>query len=256
MRQNTKMLSKFFLSSFIKSKRKSCKFSLGRNHKGYITAWHRGGGHKQLYRHIDLYRQSTNGIVVGLEYDPNRLAFLARVYNPDTLDHQYILAAEGLKKGDVIRSNSSKGEKGHSQKLKYVLPGSQIYNLSLKPGKKGQILRSPGMFGKLLRKTTKYGKIKLKSGLIKWFDANTMASLGVVSNENIRFYNKQKAGKNRQCGIRPTVRGVAMNPIDHPHGGGEGKTSGGRPAVTPWGKPAKGKKTRRFRTQLQTNVKI
>lgn len=241
-----------FVATPLKSRTKSWNFSNGRNNKGRITAWHRGGGHNKLYRRIDTQRIFTNGIVVGLEYDPNRTAFLARVFNPDTKKNNYILAPTQIKRGDIIRSNSGHlkntyNDNGHSQKLRYINTGRTLYNLSLKPNGHGQVLRAPGAYGKLIKKTQNKAEIKLKSGHSRWFDINTIATLGIVSNSEKRFNSLKKAGHSRWLGRRPIVRGVAMNPIDHPHGGGEGKTSGGRPSVTPWGKPTKGKPTKHTR---------
>lgn len=253
-----KPTKQIFLSPPLKSQTHAWNSSTGRNHKGRITAWHRGGGHARLYRNIDLKRQSTQGIVVGLEYDPNRSAFLARVFNPDTKGHNYIIAPTKLKKGDVIRSNSARNglQNGHSKTLRYILTDSLVYNLSLYPGADGKILRAPGAFGRILKRTNTLTKIRLKSGQYRWFDIKTMATYGTVSNPNARFEKLKKAGQSRWLGRRPIVRGVAMNPVDHPHGGGEGKTSGGRPSVTPWAKPTKGPTTRRFRVQPKPNVKI
>lgn len=161
-----------------------------------------------------------------------------------------------MARGDIVRSNSGYNKNGHSQRLRYVTTGSFVYNLSLRPGGRGQILRAPGAFGRLIKKTSTLAQIKLKSGQSRWFDVDTIASLGIVSNPDARFIKLKKAGQSRWLGRRPTVRGVAMNPIDHPHGGGEGKTSGGRPSVTPWGKPTRGQPTRRLRQQLKYNAKI
>lgn len=247
-----------FISKPLKSQTKSWNSSTGRNNKGRITAWHRGGGHARLYRNIDLKRKYTQGIVIGLEYDPNRSAFLARIFNPDTKTHSYIIAPTKIKKGDIIRSNSHRSglQNGHSKSLKYIMTGSQIHNLSMYPGKDAKILRAPGAYGIILRRTKTLAKIRLKSGQYRWFNIKTIATHGTVSNINSRFKKLKKAGQSRWLGRRPIVRGVAMNPIDHPHGGGEGKTSGGRPSVTPWGKPTKGPSTRRFRVQPNPNVKI
>lgn len=250
-----------FLHTSLKSNIQAWKFSNGRNNKGRITAWHRGGGHNRLFRDIDLPRISTYGIVVGLEYDPNRTAFLARVFNPDTQKNNYILAPTQIERGDIIRSNVGHiknlyKDNGHSKKLRYINTGRLVYNLSLRPNGHGQVLRAPGAYGKLIRKTKKFAEIKLKSGQYRWFDINTIATLGVVSNPDKRYRPLKKAGQSRWLGRRPTVRGVAMNPIDHPHGGGEGKTSGGRPSVTPWGKPTKGKPTKRIRPKLKYNATI
>lgn len=234
----------FFLKNKLKKYTKGYTGATGRNNKGRVTAWHRGGKHQQLYRTIDLYRKNTHGIVIGLEYDPNRKCFLARIFNPDTNQNNYILAPTKLKRGDIIRSDSEQNINGHSQKLRYIPTGSFIHNLSLSPGQKGKIIRSPGSFGRLIKKTDLMAQIRLKSGKYHWFSIDTLASLGVVSNSDHKFIKLKKAGQNRWRGKRPIVRGVAMNPIDHPHGGGEGKSSGGRPSVTPWGKPTKGKPTK------------
>nr|QWK44687.1 ribosomal protein L2 [Lessonia variegata] len=253
-----KKKKQLFLNPPLKSQKRSWHRSTGRNNKGHITAWHRGGGHARLYRDIDLKRISTQGIVVGLEYDPNRAAFLARIFNPDTKKHNYIIAPTKIKNGDVIRSNSTRNEiqNGHSKTLQNLLTGSIIYNLSLTARNDGKILRAPGAFGRILKRTKTLAKIKLKSGQYRWFDIKTIATSGVVSNLDSRFTKLQKAGQSRWLGKRPTVRGVAMNPVDHPHGGGEGKTSGGRSSVTPWGKPTKGPSTRTNKIQPKPNVKI
>nr|YP_009327114.1 ribosomal protein L2 [Pleurocladia lacustris]ANS57814.1 ribosomal protein L2 [Pleurocladia lacustris]ANS57856.1 ribosomal protein L2 [Pleurocladia lacustris] len=247
-----------FIPNSLKSQTKYWNSSNGRNHKGHITAWHRGGGHARLYRIIDLKRKNTNGIVVGLEYDPNRSSFLARIFNPDTERNNYIIAPSNIKRGDIIRSNSKQNgfQNGHSKSLRQIMTGTLIHNLSLSPGEKGKILRAPGACGLILKRTKSLAKIRLKSGQYRWFNIKTMATNGVVGNTNSRFNKLRKAGQSRWIGRRPIVRGVAMNPIDHPHGGGEGKTSGGRPSVTPWGKPTKGQPTRRFRVQPKPNAKI
>lgn len=233
-----------FLNNNLKSNVKNYIRANGRNNKGRITVWHKGNGHQHLYRKIDLHRKDTHGIVIGLEYDPNRKAFLARVFNPDTKKNNYILAPTNIEKGQVIRSNSEHNKNGYSQKLRYVPTGQLIYNIPIKSGHVGQISRAPGSFGKLIKKTQQFGQIELKSGYLKWLNIDTIVSLGIVSNTESQFKKLKKAGQSRWLGKRPTVRGVAMNPVDHPHGGGEGKSSGGRPSVTPWGKPTKGKPTR------------
>ena len=230
-----------FITKPLKSQIKYWNSSTGRNHKGHITAWHRGGGHTRLYRNVDLKRRITQGIVIGIEYDPNRSAYLARVFNPDDKKHNYIIAPAGIHKGDIIRSNSTRSEtqKGHSKILRHILKGTPIHNLSVHPGHESKFLRAPGSYGQILKRTNTLAKIRLKSGQFRWFNINTIATNGTVGNLNYRFTKLRKAGQSRWLGKRPTVRGVAMNPIDHPHGGGEGKTSGGRPSVTPWGKPTK-----------------
>ncbi|CAM9110767.1 unnamed protein product [Ectocarpus sp. 8 AP-2014] len=248
----------FFISKPLKSQTKHWNSSTGRNHKGRITAWHRGGGHAKLYRLIDLKRKHTQGIVIGVEYDPNRSAFLARVFNPDTKKQNYIIAPNKINKGDVIRSNSKRNgyQNGHSKELRYIMTGTLIHNLSVSPGKNAKILRAPGAYGLILRRTKTLAKVRLKSGQYRWFDIKTIATNGIIGNTDYRFNKLKKAGQSRWIGRRPTVRGVAMNPIDHPHGGGEGKTSGGRPSSTPWGKPTKGLLTKRFRVKPKPNVKI
>ena len=254
MKQNQQQ----FLKKPLKSQTKFWKSSTGRNNKGRITSWHRGGGHSKLYRNIDLKRKETQGIIVGLEYDPHRSSYLARVFNPDTKKQNYIIAPTGIKRGDVIRSNSKRNgiQNGHSKSLRNIMTGSFIHNLSLSVNGNAKILRAPGAYGLILKRTKNLAKIKLKSGQSRWFDIKTIATNGIVSNTDSRFNKLRKAGQSRWLGRRPIVRGVAMNPVDHPHGGGEGKTSGGRPSVTPWGKPTKGPSTRRFRVKPKPNVKI
>lgn len=227
----------------LKAQTYNIKSSVGRNNTGRITSWHRGGGHKRLFRNIDLLRAKTDGIVLNLEYDPNRTANIARIYNPDNQNTNYILAPNTLIQGDIIRSQSDISDTGHSQKLKYIATGTLIYNISLKADQPGKLLRAAGSFGILIKKTSKKAQIQLKSGTMRWFPIEASASIGVVSNSSIRYKKLKKAGQNRWLGKRPKVRGVAMNPVDHPHGGGEGKTSGGRPSVTPWGKPTRGAPT-------------
>lgn len=217
----------------------------GRNHSGKITAWHRGGGHKKLYREIDFIREKTYGIVCGIEYDPNRGAFLARIFNPDNKTTTYILSPAELKEGDVIRSNSDNTLNGHSQKLRHIPTGTSIFNLSKKPGAPGIFIKAPGTRGILIKKTTKQVQVRLQSGQKYWINSNALATIGIVSNFNKKYQKLYKAGQKIWVGKRPKVRGVAMNPIDHPHGGGEGKTSGGRPSVTPWGIPTTGKRTKK-----------
>nr|YP_009672643.1 ribosomal protein L2 [Dictyopteris divaricata]QDB64128.1 ribosomal protein L2 [Dictyopteris divaricata] len=240
---NTKNID--FIKTKLKRDTNGYKSATGRNHKGQITMWHRGGRGQRVYRSIDFLRKQTNGIVVGLEHDPNRTAFIARIFNPDKGINNYMLAPTELSVGDTIRSNSEQSKNGHSQRLRYIPTGFSVHNLSKTPGGEAKFLRAPGSFGVLVKKTKTAAYVKLKSGKIYCFNIDTIASLGVVSNSNKKFKKLKKAGQSRWVGRRPTVRGVAMNPIDHPHGGGEGKTSGGRPSVTPWGKPTRGKITRR-----------
>jgi large subunit ribosomal protein L2 len=220
-------------------------FGNGRNHSGQITSWHRGGGHKRLYRNIDFYRKKDGiGLVEGIEYDPNRSSLIIRVFNPDIHIHSYLLGVKGLKTGDLVRNYSIVRIKiGNHLYLKDLPSGFVIHNLSSIINKKAQYLRAAGTYGQLIGKTSCHARIKLRSGEHRLFPLNASATLGPVSNEDSKFTNIGKAGRNRWYGIRPHVRGVAINPVDHPHGGGEGRTSGGRPSVTPWGKPTKGQPT-------------
>lgn len=228
-----------FLSTSLKAQKCGYKPATGRNNQGRITIWHRGGQNKKLYRLIDFYRRNTNGIIVGFEYDPNRAAFLARIFNPDVQKNNYILACTRMKIGDVIRSDSEQTVNGHSQKLRYVPTGTLICNFGKTSTDSSKFARAPGCFGVLINKTNTSATIKLKSGKKYKTSIETMATIGIISNSDQKYKKKTKAGQTRWQGRRPTVRGVAMNPVDHPHGGGEGKTSGGRPSVTPWGQPKK-----------------
>ena len=236
--QITSILSK------LKSNLKNYNNKNGRNNNGRITSWNKGSKRRRLYRIVDLHRKHTHGIVIGLEYDPNRKALLARIFNPDTKINNYILAPTNLRRGHIIRSDSGQSINGYSQKLRYIPTGKLVYNIPLKVGDIGQLIRAPGSFGRLVKKTTDVAQIELKSGTCKWFSLETLVSVGIVSNAHSKFNKLKKAGQSQWIGKKPVVRGVAMNPIDHPHGGGEGKSSGGRPSVTPWGKPTKGKPTR------------
>lgn len=218
----------------------------GRNNKGRITSWHRGGGHKKLYRFID-FKRSLKGeaIVEHLEYDPNRTAFVALLSHING-DKSYILAPNELKVGDKIVSGVNEDIKiGNCLMLKNIPVGTIIHNVEMKPGKGGQLARSAGTFVSLVGKDSGYAQLKLSSGELRLVPLDCRATIGMVSNLDQKNINIGKAGRSRWIGRRPHVRGVAMNPIDHPHGGGEGKTSGGRHPVTPWGKKTKGKKTRK-----------
>lgn len=218
----------------------------GRNNTGRITAWHRGGGHKQLYRIIDFKRSKLDmpAVVERLEYDPNRTAFIALIKYQDG-EYAYILAPQKLAVGDqVISSHTADIKIGNCLPLRYMPIGTIIHNIEMKPAKGGQIARSAGCSASLVGKDDGYAQIKLKSGDLRIILLDCVATIGVVSNPDQQNTNIGKAGRNRWKGWRPHVRGVAMNPVDHPHGGGEGKSSGGRHPVTPWGKPTKGKKTR------------
>jgi large subunit ribosomal protein L2 len=219
----------------------------GRNNKGRLTVRHRGGGHKRLYRIIDFCRDKR-GIpakVLSLEYDPNRSARIALLAYADG-DKRYILAPDGLAVGaSVIAGEAADILVGNSLPLKNIPLGTMVHNIELKQGKGGQMARSAGTAAQLLAKEAGYAQIKMPSGEVRKVHLECYATIGQVGNLNYENVSIGKAGRTRWLGIRPTVRGVAMNPIDHPHGGGEGKTSGGRHPVSPWGVPTKGFKTRK-----------
>lgn len=243
--------SGLWANKFIKGKTFFLHRKVGRNHKGRITAYQRGGGHKKLYRVIDFKRFDTFGIVEALEYDPFRSGFIARLYDNIKKKHSYILAPKNLCVGAIVKSGSEAEIKlGHALPLNRIPVGSLIHNLSILKGKPGQYCRAAGTFAQLIQKTKNYARVRLASGEQRLISLEAIASLGMVSNENRNLNTTGKAGRNRWYGRRPNVRGVAMNPVDHPHGGGEGRTSGGRPSVTPWGKPTKGPKTSRSRNPL------
>ena len=229
----------------IKNLIKGFKRSNGRNNQGRITVRHRGGGHKRLYRKISFNRSlNINGVVEKILYDPNRSANIALIKND--LKSFFILAPEGLKINQYIESNSTaKLHIGNALPLRNIPIGSLIHNISLRPNSKGQLIRSAGTFAQLIQKiNNKYAKIRLSSGQLQLILLNCYATLGIVSNINHKKIKLGKAGRSRWLNKRPKVRGVAKNPVDHPHGGGEGKTSGGRPSVTPQGRITKGKPTR------------
>ena len=218
----------------------------GRNANGRITVRHRGGGHKRLYRIIDFLRQKNNipAKVERLEYDPNRTANIALLLYSDG-ERSYIIAPKGLKPGDIVQSGDDAPIKtGNALPLKKIPVGSILHCIELKPGKGAQLARSAGASVQLLAKEAGYALLKLKSGEIRKVILDCYAVIGEVGNSENILRSLGKAGAKRWEGRRPTVRGVAMNPVDHPHGGGEGKTSGGRHPVTPWGQPTKGYKTR------------
>jgi large subunit ribosomal protein L2 len=230
----------------VKSLTKGMSATGGRNNLGRITAWKKGGGAKNKYRFIDFARKKLDvvGIVKRLEYDPNRSAFIALIEYSDG-ELSYILAPQDLKVGGKIVSSEAADIKvGNSILLKNIPIGTFIHNVEMKPGKGAQLARAAGTSIQLIGKDSDYALIKLRSGETRKVLSNCRATIGVVSNADHQNIKLGKAGRNRLKGIRPTVRGVAMNPVDHPHGGGEGKTSGGRHPVTPWGKGTKGKKTR------------
>ncbi|MGU9961607.1 MAG: 50S ribosomal protein L2 [Candidatus Puniceispirillales bacterium WSBS_2018_MAG_OTU23] len=218
----------------------------GRNNSGHITAWHKGGGHKRKYRMVDFKRQKMDifATVDRIEYDPNRTAFIALITYEDG-EQSYIIAPQRLDAGDKIVSSLKADIKpGNALPLSSIPVGTIIHNVELKAGKGGQMARSAGTYVQLIGRDQSYSILKLASGEVRMVRSECMATIGAVSNADQKNIKLGKAGRSRWLGRRPTVRGVAMNPIDHPHGGGEGKTSGGRHPVTPWGKPTKGKRTR------------
>ena len=221
----------------------------GRNNRGRITARRQGGGHKRRYRIVDFKRTKFGvpATVERLEYDPNRTAHLALLRYEDG-ELAYILAPQRLGAGDMVIS----GEKvdiqpGNAMPMRNIPVGTIIHNIEMKVGKGGQIARAAGTYAQLVGKDAGYALLKLTSGEQRMIRAECMATVGAVSNPDQKNINLGKAGRKRWLGKRPQVRGVAMNPVDHPHGGGEGRTSGGRHPVTPWGKPTKGKRTRHNR---------
>lgn len=236
--------------SLIKSKTTGKKNVAGKNNSGKITVRHMGGGHKKRYREINFIRNKDSiGIVASLEYDPCRTAFIASVYDFSNQKYFYIIAPKNLSIGDIVKSGFNAEIKvGHSLALMQIPIGGFIHNISLKENKKAQLTRSAGTNAQLIEKTSRYCRVVLSSGLHKFLPPTCQATIGTVSNEFSFFDKINKAGRNRWLNRRPTVRGVAMNPIDHPHGGGEGKSSGGRSSVTPWGKPTKNGKTSKSKT--------
>ncbi len=219
----------------------------GRNNAGRKTSRHRGGGHKRAYRMIDFKRRKHDvpATVERLEYDPNRSAFIALVRYADG-ELSYILAPQRLGVGDTVVSGRQVDVKpGNAMPLSSIPVGTIVHNIELKPGKGGQIARAAGGYAQLVGRDQGYAVLRLNSGEQRRVQGSCMATVGAVSNPDHGNVNLSKAGRSRWLGRRPQTRGVAMNPFDHPHGGGEGRTSGGRDPVTPWGQPTKGKRTRR-----------
>lgn len=218
----------------------------GRNNYGRITAFREGGGHKRKYRMVDFKRRTDGqyGIVERIEYDPNRTSFIALIkYEDKSL--AYIIAPQKLSVGDKIISGEKVDIKvGNCAPLKNIPVGTIVHNVEMKPEKGAQLARAAGSYVQLVGKDSNMALIKLRSGEVRLVSSECRATIGAVSNADHQNTTIGKAGRSRWLGIRPSVRGVAMNPVDHPHGGGEGKTSGGRHPVTPWGKPTKGKRTR------------
>ncbi|MGE4063336.1 MAG: 50S ribosomal protein L2 [Rhodospirillaceae bacterium] len=218
----------------------------GRNHSGRITSRFMGGGHKRRYRLVDFKRKKRDvfATVERLEYDPYRTAFIALIRYEDG-EQAYILAPQRLKAGDkIVASESADIKPGNAMPLKNMPVGTIVHNVELKLGRGGQMARSAGCYAQLIGKDAGYAQLRLSSGELRMVRAECMATVGAVSNPDNQNINYGKAGRMRWLGFRSHNRGVAMNPVDHPLGGGEGKTSGGRHPVTPWGKPTKGKRTR------------
>ena len=219
----------------------------GRNHNGRITIRHQGGGHKQRYRIIDFKRDKdgVTGTVERLEYDPNRSAHIALIKYADG-ERRYILLPKGLRAGDqVISGEDAPIKPGNALPLRAIPVGTLIHNIEMKPGKGGQHVRSAGGVAQLAAREGVYATIRLRSGEMRRIHADCRATIGEVGHGEHNLRKLGKAGAKRWRGVRPTVRGVAMNPVDHPHGGGEGRTAGGRHPVSPWGTPTKGAKTRK-----------
>ncbi len=218
----------------------------GRNNYGRITAFQRGGGHKRRYRLVDFKRRKFDmpATIERLEYDPNRTAFIALIKYEDG-ELAYILAPQRVKAGDVVVSGLRTDIKpGNAAQLRNIPVGTVVHNVELKPGRGGQIARSAGSYCQIVGRDGANVVLRMVSGELRQVRGECMATMGAVSNPDQQNINKGKAGRNRWLGRRPSVRGVAMSPIEHPHGGGEGRTSGGRHPVTPWGKPTKGRRTR------------
>lgn len=229
----------------------------GRNNQGRITVRHRGGGHKRFYRLID-FKRNKDGIpakVERIEYDPNRNAYIALILYADG-ERRYIIAPKHLNINETIESGPEVDIKvGNCLPLQNIPVGTTIHCIELKPGNGAQLMRSAGTYGQLLSKEGLYATIRMRSGEMRKVLVECRACIGTVSNEEYNLISLGKAGARRWRGIRPTVRGVAMNPVDHPHGGGEGKTAGGRHPVTPFGKPTKGYKTRKNKRTTKLIIK-
>jgi large subunit ribosomal protein L2 len=218
----------------------------GRNNQGRVSSWHRGGGHKRSYRMVDFKRGKLGvpATVERLEYDPNRTAFIALIRYEDG-EQSYILAPQRLSAGDTVVADARVDVKpGNAMPLANMPIGTIVHNVEMKVGKGGQIARAAGTYVQLVGRDAGYAILRLNSGETRMVPAGCMATVGAVSNPDNSNVSIGKAGRMRWKGKKPVVRGVAMNPVDHPHGGGEGRTSGGRHPVTPWGKSTKGKKTR------------
>ncbi len=242
--------SALWKGSPVKALTEGLSSSGGRNNAGRITVRRRGGGAKRRYRKIDFKRRrmDVKATVERLEYDPNRSAFIALVRYEDG-ELSYILAPQRLAVGDqVVSSQRADIKPGNTMPLSGMPLGTIIHNIEMKPGKGGQIARAAGTYAQFVGRDGGYAQIRLSSGELRIVRQECMATVGAVSNPDNANCNLGKAGRSRHLGRRPSVRGVVMNPVDHPHGGGEGKSSGGRHPVTPWGKPTRGMRTRRNKT--------
>ena len=235
--QNKTLAKKPIYKNLLKKKKKS----IGKNNTGQITMYHRGGGVKRQYRKIDFLRKKPSiDIVICIEYDPNRTAHIAVLYNNEEKTYKYIIAPKHLKIGDIVKSGFIANHRlGHSLKISEISIGTFIHNISNRQDGYSIFVRTAGNFAKLIEKNRNSCKIQLSNNKIIRVPSSCRATIGKISNENNNLQTLGKAGRNRWLNKRPIVRGVAMNPIDHPHGGGEGKTSGGRPSVSPWGKLCK-----------------
>jgi len=239
---------KLTAKKFLKSKRIKLQNRSGRNNTGKITCFHRGKGHKKLYRNIEFFPIGKKGFVTSIEHDPYRTAFISQIFNPELLTRYYLLTPQNVKIGQLIDNTDNNEIKvGNSLPLSKIPIGTSIHNLSYSAKKVGQLSRSAGTSSLIVQKTKKKVLVKLPSGKKCYFPASSFGTIGIVSNSNHNLEISGKAGRSRWLNHRPIVRGVAMNPVDHPHGGGEGKSSGGRPSVTPWGKPTQGQPTSRKR---------
>jgi large subunit ribosomal protein L2 len=245
-RGQTKVLRDVYKGSAKRALTAPKKATSGRNNQGHLTVRHRGGGHKRKYRLIDFKRDKDNisAKVVRIEYDPNRTAHIALLSYADG-EFRYVVANKGMKADDVVLSGDEAPIKvGNVLKLSRIPVGTVISLVEMQPGKGAQLARSAGSFVQLVARDSQTAVIRLRSGELRKVQVTCRAAIGEVSNPEHNLIRIGKAGAMRWRGIRPTVRGVAMNPVDHPHGGGEGRTSGGRHPVTPWGKKTKGYKTR------------
>ena len=237
----------FYRNSPFRTLLKSHPKNSGRNNRGIITVRHKGGAHKRCYRVVDFKRTEPGapGRVERIEYDPNRSARLALIVHPNG-KRKYIIAPTGLDVGDEVGSGpEAEAKPGNSMPLSFIPDGTHVHCIELIPQQGARIARSAGSFAVLISKKGDWAKLKLKSGEIRLVDKRCMATVGDVGNAEHNLISLGKAGRKRWKGVRPTVRGVAMNPIDHPHGGGEGKTTAGRHPVSPWGVQTKGLKTRK-----------